>query len=92
MNFRYEDNRIWLADEAEKVLADVTFPEINATTVDINHTFVDDSLRGQGVAGKLMAAVAAWLRTEHKQAVLTCSYAQSWFAKHPEYSDVTKTD
>ena len=51
MEFTKETNRIFAKDVAGKLIAEITFPNRSATTVDINHTFVDDSLRGQGVAG-----------------------------------------
>ena len=93
MDFIYESNRIYRTDENNKVIAEVTFPSISDTmtsnnTVNINHTFVDNSLRGQGVAGQLMVAVAKKLREENKKGILTCSYAISWFEKNDEYSDI----
>lgn len=90
MDFTYHSNQIALYDEQNKLLAEVTFPDTAANTVNINHTFVDDSLRGQGVAGKLMEAAAGQLRSQNKKAVLTCSYAVKWFEKHPEFSDLVK--
>lgn len=90
MEFTYNKNQIALLDENDRVIAEVTFPDVDADTVDIDHTFVDDSLRGQGVAGKLMEAAARYLRENQKKAVLTCSYAVKWFEKHPEYDDVVK--
>lgn len=90
MNFTYNPNQVAYFHPDNNLLAEVTFPNVDADTVDINHTFVDDSLRGQGVAGKLMEAVAEHLRSQGKKAVLTCSYAISWFEKHPEYQDVLK--
>lgn len=90
MNFTCNQNQIALFGTDNKLLAEVTFPEVDADTVDINHTFVDDSLRGQGIAGQLMEAAAAQLRSQNKKAVLTCSYAVKWFEKHPEYGDLVK--
>ena len=55
----------------------------------MNHTYVDESLRGQGVAGKLMTALAQNLRESNRKAIATCPYAMDWFEKHPEYEDVT---
>jgi len=69
-------------------IAEVTFPDVKDHVVNINHTYVDDSLRGQGVAGKLMIEVAEQLRREGKKAILTCSYAVSWFSKNKEYDDI----
>ncbi|RKD33554.1 GNAT family N-acetyltransferase [Lacrimispora algidixylanolytica] len=90
MNFIYNPNQIAYFHSDNNLLAEVTFPNVDENTVDINHTFVDDSLRGQGVAGKLMEATALYLRSQGKTAVLTCSYAISWFEKHAEYQDILK--
>ncbi len=93
MNFIHSSNKISLFDSGRRLLAEVTFPDIDDNTVDINHTFVDDSLRGQGIAGQLMYEAAIKLRREHKKAVLSCSYASAWFHKHrEEFADVLKED
>ena len=90
MDFTYNPNQIALLGEDDKLLAEVTFPEIDKDTVNIDHTFVDPSLRGQNVADSLMGAAAAHLLAEDKKAVLTCSYAVKWFGKHPEYGNILK--
>jgi uncharacterized protein len=88
MNFIYETNRIFAKDETGKIIAEVTFPDRSETIVEITRTFVDDSLRGQGVASKLLGAVASKLRSEHKRAYPTCSYAVKWFENHPDEQDI----
>lgn len=90
MDFTYSRNKIELLNADGRMIAEVTFPDIDADTVDIDHTFVDDSLRGQGVAGKLMEAAAKQIQSQNKKAVLTCSYAVKWFEKHPEYKEMVK--
>lgn len=91
MNFTYNPNQIALFHpDSKNLMAEVTFPDIDENTVNINHTYVDDSLRGQGIAGQLMEAAAGQLRSQGKKAVLTCSYAVAWFGKHPEYNDIVK--
>lgn len=88
MEFIHNPNQIAVYGADAVLLAEVTFPSIDAHTVSVNHTFVDDSLRGQGIAGKLMQELVQELRDTDRKAVLTCSYAISWFQKHPQYSDV----
>jgi len=94
MEFMHEDNRIYLNDntcnftDGGKLIAEVTFPSDSDNTVNINHTFVDDSLRGQGIAGKLMEAAALQIRASGKKAKPTCSYAVKWFEEHTEFSDI----
>ncbi len=87
MKFSQQPGHIFARDENGKLLAEVTFPEREGVAV-INHTFVDDSLRGQGVAGQLLQAVADTLRREGRKARPTCSYAVHWFATHPEEQDL----
>lgn len=87
MKFSQQPGRIFARDENGKLLAEVTFPEREGVAV-INHTFVDDSLRGQGVAGQLLQAVADTLRREGSKARPTCSYAVHWFATHLEEQDL----
>jgi len=86
MTFQHENNRIFAKDENECTIAEVTFPAISKNTVCINHTFVDESLRGVGVASELIKAVIKELQSKNLKAVITCSYAVKWFKKHPECS------
>ena len=90
LEFQVDKNRIFYADETGKLLAEVTFPEEDSGIINVNHTFVDESLRGQGVAGKLMKAVADYAQTNQKQIHPTCSYAVKWFGDHTEYSSLLK--
>ncbi len=88
MEFKYEPNRIFLNDEEGKLVAEVTFPDVSEGVVNINHTFVDISLRGKGIAGKLMEEVVKKLREEGKKAYPTCSFAVSWFEKNEQFKDL----
>ena len=88
MAFQSSKSRIWIADEQGRMIAEIDFPEESEGVVNITHTFVDNSLRGQGIAGKITQAAADQLRAEGRKAVLSCSYAVKWFDEHPEYADV----
>ncbi len=83
MPFITESNRIFYEQEG-RTLAEITFPALDETTVNIDHTFVDECLRGQGVAGRLMELAAAELERTGRKAVATCSYARRWLEKHPD--------
>lgn len=87
MDFSQEPGRIFAQGKEGNLLAEVTFPEQDGVAV-INHTFVDGSLRGQGVAGQLLQAVADTLRRQGRKARPTCSYAVHWFETHPEQQDL----
>ena len=86
--FQYEKDRIFQLDEEGKLIAEVTFPSQDAHSALLDHTFVDASLRGQGIAGKLMQAVGNRIRSQGKKLYCTCSYATKWFDTHPEYNDI----
>lgn len=79
-----EAARVYLPGADGAVLAEITFPDAGADVADINRTFVDESLRGQGVAGSLMEAALEVIEAQGKKALPTCSYAIQWFLKHPE--------
>ena len=87
MEFQHERERIFALDEQGKLVAEVTVP-VSEGVADIDHTFVDQSLRGQGVAGQLLDAAVRQIRMEGLRAKATCSYAAKWFKEHPDQSDL----
>ena len=90
MDFKHNENQIALYSETGDLLAEITFPYVDENTVNVNHTFVDTSLRGRGIAGKLMQELVEELEKRGLKAVPTCSYAQGWFEKYGEYSHLVK--
>ena len=88
MYYKYSNEKIWLEDESGKELAYVDFPEKEENVVDIQHTVVDDSLRGKGIAGELMKRAAEYIKQKGKKAVPSCSYAKKWFSTNEEYKDI----
>lgn len=85
MEWKESANRIWAEDESGKVLAEIDFPESGENLVVINHTEVDSSLQGQGIAGKLTEMAARKIVESGRKAELTCSYAIRWFSRHREF-------
>lgn len=90
MNFITDNDRIYLKDASGELLAEVTYPNVTDNIVNIDHTFVDSSLSGKGIASQLIETLALKLRKDEKRAVLSCSYAIKWFENHPEFHDVLK--
>ena len=78
MDFIKEPNRIYAKDEN----AEVTFPESEEGVCTIDHTFVDDSLRGHSVASKLVEAAVSQIKEQGKKVNATCTYAQAWLERH----------
>jgi len=90
MDFVFEPNRIYSVNGEGRVIAEIAFPTMEDGVANIDHTFVDSSLRGQGVASQLMKTAIEYLKKDHRKIRASCSYAVDWFAQHPEYSEYTE--
>ena len=88
MDFQKQEGRIFALGTNGELLAEGTFPTGPDGIADINHTFVDESLRGQGVANQLLQAAAQELRAQGRKTKTSCWYAAQWFAKHPQEQDL----
>ena len=91
MEYQYESGRIFARSETGDVIAEITFPAKDGVAV-IEHTFVDSSLRGQGVAGELMRRAVEQIKKDGNAIAAVCSYAVSWLEKHPEIPTVPSED
>lgn len=87
MTWKIEENRLYAEDVDGALLAETTFPPAGEGVVDIDHTYVDESLRGQGIAGQMMETVVGILRQRGLKALASCPYAAAWMERHPEYAD-----
>lgn len=56
----------------------------------ITHVGVHPSLRGQGVAGKIVEAGIEYARENSFRVVPMCSYAAAYIRRHPEHVGLTK--
>ena len=85
MMFMDERGLIYAADEPGAVTAEILFNDEGEDAVCVVRTYVAESLRGQGIAGKLMEAASEAAKKRGKKVVAACSYAEAWLQKHPEY-------
>ena len=88
MECQAERDAVRYFDESGNMLAEVTFPQVEPGIVEINHTFVDESLRGQGIASQHLTRAVSDIAASGFHARPTCSYAVSWFKKHTEHADL----
>lgn len=84
MNFKREQHRIFAVNESGAVIAEITFPEREKGIYVIDHTFVDESLRGQGVAKVLVEMAIDQIKEQKGKVEATCSYAQHYLEKNPQ--------
>jgi predicted GNAT family acetyltransferase len=81
MEYITEKNRIYLLHEGMEV-GEITFPMTADGVYTINHTYVDDRLRGQGIASELVRRAVEEIERRGGQYKATCSYAQLWLARN----------
>ena len=84
INMRYviTDTRINYVDDNNSTLAEITFPEVSDGVYEINHTFVDDSLRGQGIAGRLVKMAAEQINRNCGRVTASWSKKKKWIDKN----------
>ena len=81
MEFQIEEGRIYLEKEGI-VIAEIEYENLGDNEYNIYHTFVDDSLRGQGIASKLVEMAIEEIQKKNGKVNATCSYAKMWIEKH----------
>jgi Predicted acetyltransferase len=84
MEFIKGENRFYQEDEDGNVIAEITYKPLDENTVDADHTFVDPSLRGQGVAEQLVDRLVEQMETEGKKIQPTCPYVVNLFERKEE--------
>ena len=76
-NYITEENRIYLPDENWKILAEIDFEKVNEKTYNISRTFVDDSMRWQGIGSELVEKAITYLSEKWYRVTATCPYAKN---------------
>lgn len=77
-----------LSDDKQTRLAEITFVYTGEELAIIDHTIVDESLKGQGIAKQLVAKVVEKMRAEHRKIIPLCPFAKAIFDRTPEYNDI----
>lgn len=93
MEFIHEPGIFYANDQTGKRIAEVTYQAFeNNQSLVLDHTFVDDSLRGQGIARQLVDQVVALARANHQTILPLCTYASALFARDDQYQDVWRRE
>lgn len=83
MEFKRGTNRFY-KQERDQLVAEITFVPQGDDKWAIDHTFVDTSLRGQGVAEQLVDRVVEEAKKEGKKLVAECPYVETLFSRKRE--------
>ncbi|MGH0051812.1 MAG: GNAT family N-acetyltransferase [Sphaerochaetaceae bacterium] len=84
MDYYKVGNGFAYGEQNEIPLARITMRPLGKKRIAIDHTYVSPSLRGQGIARKLVMLVVEYAKTEGVQIVPLCSYAQMILEEDPE--------
>ena len=78
--YKLLDNKIvYIVGDTEKGVLEF---RVNGNQADIYHTYVDDDLRGQGIASRLVEMVFDYFDKNNYEVKCSCSYARNWALKH----------
>jgi predicted GNAT family acetyltransferase len=77
----------FIAGEGRRIALQ-TYRRIDPQHVVIDHTEVDPSLQGRGIARRLLDAAVAWARATGTRVAATCPYARAQFGKDRSIRDV----
>ncbi len=69
-------------------LAEMTYVRAGAKRAIIDHTFVDDTLRGEGAGLRLLQSLVEWARAERLGIIALCPFANAMSGKNESLRDV----
>jgi hypothetical protein len=79
---------IFFIERGGERVAELTYRKMGDSRIVIDHTEVEPSIRGRGVARRLLDAAVAWARQTNTKISATCPYVIAQFAKDPSLGDV----
>ena len=82
MNFLTYESKISCIDDNGKEVGKITFPKRENNVYEIKTTKVDESMQGQGIAGKLVQMAITEINKRGGEITANCSYAKKWIEKH----------
>jgi uncharacterized protein len=71
-------------------IAYISYAEPDERTIDLQHTMVPETDRGQGVGSALVRTAITHARRQGKRVIPTCPFVKQWLERHPDQGDVLK--
>jgi uncharacterized protein len=91
MEIQQEDNGLegmFFVEQDDEQVAELVYSWRNKKTIVIEHTGVQDVLKGKGAGKELVKKAVEFAREKGIKIIPVCSFARSIFAKTKEYEDV----
>ena len=93
MQFQHQDDgqqgEFFAVNEQAQRIAEISYVWHGKDQVIANHTWVDHSLRGQGVARQLLDVLVAFAREKNLKIIPICSYVEVMFKRDQSLADVS---
>ena len=70
------------------ILAELVYTKPAANKMIIEHTEVDDTLKGKGIGQQLVHTAVEYARNHQMKIIPLCPFAKAIFDKKPAYADV----
>jgi uncharacterized protein len=82
---------IFYTEVGGKKLAEMTYSKAGESLIIIDHTDVDESLKGKGIGKQLVQAAVEFARNSEMKILPLCPFAKAVFDKTPNFQDVLST-
>lgn len=77
--------KFYIGEDEANPIAQLTYKEVDQDTIEADHTFVSETLRGQGIANELFKEFMAFVEKENKKVIPTCSYVKLRMERSKQY-------
>ncbi|WP_276496389.1 GNAT family N-acetyltransferase [Pontibacter litorisediminis] len=82
-----DDFRFYMPFEGDEE-AELTYTYTEDQIMDFDHTFVPDSQRGKGLAGKLVKEGLEFAKSNNYKIIPSCPVVEAYIERYPEYKDM----
>ena len=80
--------RFYIGESEDNRIAEITYTFNEDNHFVVEHTYVSEELRGQGIAKLLVEKIVSWARKENKKIIPICPYVKDRLENDPAYHDV----
>lgn len=82
------ENKFYIGEDEQDPIAEITYKVASANVIIVDHTYVSDELRGQGIAGELVKVITDFAREKELKIVPKCPYVKTKMEDTPAYHDL----
>lgn len=88
LEIKKTEHAYYIGESLEESVARIVWQDTKEDVISVVSTFVDPSLRGQNIAGRLLNGVIEYARENNIKIIPVCSYVVKKMTRNDEYQDV----